>query len=97
MTQLTDQTGGDVGPKRIESDLFYCLLPTFVILYFVFSDDHSLGSRVVVMNNSAWLVQINTSKVVNVVTLCRFNIISSNSGYIIKLLLQNCDLVRVFY
>ena len=96
MTQLTDQTGGDVGPKRIESDLFYCLLPTFVILYFVFSDDHSLGSRVVVMNNSAWLVQINTSKVVNVVTLCRFNIISSNSGYI-KLLLQNCDLVRVFY
>ena len=82
MTQLTDQTGGDVGPKRIESDLFYCLLPTFVILYFVFSDDHSLGSRVVVMNNSAWLVQINTSKVVNVVTLCRFNIISSNSGYI---------------
>ena len=82
MTQLTNQTGGDVGPKRIESDLFYCLLPTFVILYFVFSDDHSLGSRVVVMNNSAWLVQINTSKVVNVVTLCRFNIISSNSGYI---------------
>ena len=82
MTQLTDQTGGDVGPKRIESDLFYCLLPTFVILYFVFSDDHSLGSRVVVMNNSAWLVQINTSKVVNVVTLCRFNIISSNSGYL---------------
>ena len=86
-----------MGPKRIESDHFYCLLPTFVILYFVFSDDHSLGSRVVVvMNNSAWLVHINTSKVMNVVTLCRFNIISSNSGYI-KLLLQSCDLVRVFY
>ena len=81
MTQLTDQTGGDVGPKRIESDHFYCLLPTFVILYFVFSDDHSLGSRVAVMNNSAWLVQINTSKVVNVVTLCRFNIISRGLNF----------------